>query len=151
MAQQARRPPAYPPPGGNGIPRSISAAAARGRANGMDALLHALNERMRNGGGIRISRSLSTSSSGGGSLGSPGSVMSQQHQVRPRAKAVHMLFQAGALEAMATCNTIARHASDWCCVVRQVACIDEDKPLKRLAFVRAQGSFWLTWVRRTVA
>ena len=29
----------------------------------------------------------------------------------------------------------------------QVACIDDDKPLKRLAFVRAQGSFWLTWVR----
>lgn len=85
MAQQARRPPAYPAPGGNGIPRSISAAAARGRANGMDALLHALNERMRNGGGIRMSRtaSLSSSSSGGGSLGSPGSVMSQQHQVSP--------------------------------------------------------------------
>ena len=82
MAQQARRQPAYPPAGGNGIPRSISAAAARGRANGMDALLHALNERMRNGGGIRMSRaaSLSSSSSGGGSLGSPGSVMSQ-HQV----------------------------------------------------------------------
>jgi hypothetical protein len=73
----------------------------------MDALLHALNERMRNGGGIRMSRaaSLSSSSSGGGSLGSPGSVMSQH----------------------------------------QVACIDDDKPLKRLAFVRAQGSFWLTW------
>lgn len=82
MAQQARRPPAYLPAGGNGIPRSISAAAARGRANGMDALLHALNERMRNGGGIRMARaaSLSSSSSGGGSLGSPGSVMSQ-HQV----------------------------------------------------------------------
>ena len=33
----------------------------------------------------------------------------------------------------------------------QVACIDEDKPLKRLAFVRAQGSFWLTWVRPCTA
>lgn len=33
------------------------------------------------------------------------------------------------------------------CSFCQVACIDEEKPLKRLAFVRAQGSFWLTWVR----
>jgi hypothetical protein len=63
----------------------------------MDALLHALNERMRNGGGIRVSRtaSLSSSSSGGGSLGSPGSIMSQQHQVRHCNIACHLSSRLG--------------------------------------------------------
>jgi hypothetical protein len=104
LAQQARRPPAYNH-GSNGIPRL--SAAIGGRVNGVDNILHSLSERM-HASSTRLSRtvSLSSSSSGSATLGSP--MGSPQ--------------------------------------MSQMACFEEEKPLKRLAFIRSQGSFWLTWM-----
>lgn len=157
LAQQARRPPAYNH-GSNGIPR-ISAAIS-GRVNGVDNMLHSLSDRMRTSrcGHLLDGRTALVS-------------LGMRRPIRPvccRYKYLRISAQDWLVSSSRTdrapcdlCSTrLSRAASLGSSSsgsgslgspvgspqISQLACFEEEKSLKRLAFVRAQGSFWLTWV-----